>query len=827
MTPEAHGHPITGERRRGGGTYRPPHNPQAGYCRLREAGELLECSQEMAVNLVRTGILEGETVNGIVRSVRVPEGETLATLTEKFFENPGKCVTLEDFERYRFSARRLLKPPRIPGPIVNDAFDFFDQNRIVPTSQSFCELVGFTLVARPIFQEEVTARGLNSRYAPGGRFTFKRGDNEEPAVLARVDPIVQTLPGSQFDPKARGLEKRPHPKFFSLLNLITDDSLLNPMAILTYWYIQQDLNPVALGRALTAMKRVCAAAQGRNLRDPDELRETLLLTLGPEWKTGHHLSYREIGTAWHYFWAYDKFNQLLSDLDVSGRAADFAHFKPILPRGYAELRKAVNRAYAREHSCWAHNKQVRIEKILDNPDALQLVGRMRLEEHQYILACVDKEIDRILASGQMPSRPVAISIPYETRLINEGFERVRQTVHLELTTWDYLLHEVAKKTKPDAWAFRKSREATPTTGRAAFAIRWVGVSPQIPNDKVQIPIVVEATIGNLFSHNVEIDAEQMRARFDTKARLELNTTLVGKLPGVPYFHRASARVARAAQKHLGIILLPLREFTLALQIAQTASCVLLDSGGRYHEMVQLQLGPDKIRERFDEKLNLTIWSFDAIPKGECTPREYHFLDSTMTLVIDMCENLGDYWHKGRGVPAVNLDASRPSLKDLPPAKYVFHGPRRILSHQSLCLFMRFLYLGWHGVKPHDFRHLFNSLAKRSLLSAAERRQIMNHKSAVVNEGYGKDTPSQLAAEGAQHAAFLLERELKLRSRLNAADRPLVEQITYELRRESALLEFHSKERDLDAIERSQASIKELSLRLAEAEATAGGARRQP
>ncbi|HEX8584238.1 MAG TPA: hypothetical protein VF680_07500 [Allosphingosinicella sp.] len=804
-------------------------NPKAGFYPLKEAAELLGCTHYIAANLVGLGILEGEKANGAVSAVRVPEGETLVTLTRKFFDNPGQCVTVEDFERFRLLARRLLKPPRLPDSIIEDAFDFLERNRIIPTSQAFCQLVGFTAVARPIFQEQAKARGLNCRYAPGTRFRFKKGDNEELAVLARVDPIVQTLPGTHFDPKARGLEKRPHPKFFSLLNLLTDDTLLTSMTMFTYWYIQQNRDPIMLGTALTATRRLCAAAGGLNLRDPDHVREALLLALGPGWKTGHHLGWREIGTAWTYFWIHEKFNEFLSDLDISGRAPDFARFRPVLPRGYAELRKAVNAAYSRERAQWAHNKQVRIEKILDNPDAFQLVGRTRLEEHQHLLACVDKEIDRILASGQMPSGPVPISIPYETRLINEGFQRVRQSAHVELYTWDYLLRELAIKTKQDArttsrWDVRNN---TPTSGRAAFAIRWIGVTPDIPNGKVQIPIVVEATLGNLFSNSVELDAEQMQARFEAKSRLNLHTTLVGKLPGVPYFHKAPARVARAAQKYLSTTLLPLREFALALHIAQTASCVLLDTGARYHELVQIQLGPGKLRERFDEKLNLTIWSFDAIAKGEFTPREYHVLDSTMTLLMEMWEKLSDYWHDGGAIPVVTPGVSCQHLKKLPPAQYIFHAPGRILTHQSLCLFLRFLYLGWHGVKPHDFRHLFNSLAKRGRLSAAERMQIMNHKCVAVNEAYGQDTPSQRAAESAQHAAFLLERELKLRERLHAADRPLAEQTAYELRRESALLEFHSKEGDLDAIERSRSEIKELSLRLAEAEATTDSAGGEP
>lgn len=826
MTPKSQEPPKTGPRRYVVSARRRANKPAAGFVHLREASELLECTDYIAANLVELGILEGEAIDGVVCSVRVPQGETLASLTERFFENPGKCITFEDFERFRLLARRLLKPIKIPAWIVNDAFEFLERNGITPTSQAFCELVGFTEIARPIFQEQAKARGLKCR---GTRFSFKNGTNEEEAVLARADPIVQTLPGTKFDPAARQLEKPPHPSFFSRLNLLTDPSLLNSMTILTYWYIQQDLKPAALASALTAMKRLCTAAEGRDMRDPDQVREALLLALGPEWKTGHPLSWRELGPAWSYFWVHDKFNQLLSDLEISGRADDFARFRPILPRGYAELRKAVNAAVFREHASWAHNKQVRIEKILDNPDAFQLVGQTRLEEHQHLLACVDKEIDRILAGGQLPSGAIAISIPYETRLVNEGFERVRQTVHLELYTWEYLLREVAKKTKhdPRTTSIWDVRGNTPTKGRDAFAIRWIGVTPEAPNKKVQIPIVAEATLGNLFSNVVELDAGQMQTRFETRTRFEVETFLTGKVPGAPYFHRPTARIARAAQKYLGITLQPLREFTLALHIAQTASCVLLDSGGRYHEMVQLRLGPDKIRERFDEKLSLTIWSFDAIPKGEFTPKEYHFLDSTMTLLMEMCEKIRDHWYPERSIPAVDPGISSQYLRGLPPAQYVFQARGRILTHQNLALFLRFLYLGWHGVTPHDFRHLFNSLAKRSQLSAAERRQIMNHKSAAANEVYGQDTPSQRAAKGAQHAAFLLERELKLKRRLSAADCPQAEQIAYDLRRENALLEFHSKERDLDAIERCRTNIKELSLRLAEAEATATSSGHQP
>lgn len=801
------------------------HDHKAGFCRPARAAALLKCTSYIASNLVQLGILEGEETNGIVCSIRVPPGETLSTLTENFFRNPGRCTTLEDFERYRLLAGRLLRPRRIPPSIVNDAFDFFERNHMIPNSQAFTELVGFRPVSHHLFQKEILARGLTSRHAPGTRFGFKRGTDEEPAVLARVDPIIQSLPGSQFDPEASGLEKRPHPRFFSRLNELTDTGLLNSMTILTYWYIQQGRDPRALGAALTAMKRLCEAVDGHDLRDPDQVREVLLRALGPELNLGHPIGWRELGPAWNYFWVHDKFDQLLQDLEISGRAADFECFKPVLPRGYAQLRKDVNAAYNRAHASWAHKKQVNIEKILDSPEAFQLVGRTRLDEHRHILACVDKEIDRILASGQMPSTPVAISVPYDTRLINEDFQSARQTVHLELWTWEMLLHEVAKKAKHDARSTSKwdVRNNTPVNGRAAFAIRWIGVTSEIPGGKVQIPIVAEAALGNLCNNAILLDAAQMRARFETKARLELKTTLVGKLPGVPYFHCAPARVARAAEKFLGLTILPLREFTLALLIAQTAARVLLDSGTRFHEMVQLQLGPGKIRERFDESLNLTIWSFDAIPKGEFTPKEYHFLDSTMTLVMEMCDRLIDYWHDGGAIPVVNPGCSDRCLKHLPPGQYVFHAPKRILTNQSLSLFLRLLYLGWHGVRPHDFRHLFNSLAKRSRLSATERMHIMNHRCAAVNDGYGQDTPSQRAAEGAGHAAFLLDRELKLIERLKAADEPLAEQIAYELRRETALLEFHSKERDLDAVEACQTKIRELSLRLAEAEATAGSA----
>jgi hypothetical protein len=802
--------------------------PAPGFQSIPRAMVLFESSRRTLIALVQIGLLQGEQSSGTIYSAKIPEGQTLAKLSGEFFDNPGHCTTPEDFERYQILARHLLrKPRRIPPSVINDAFAYFERNGIRPTQQAFTNLLGGpVLVTRRLFHEEAATRGLIGQKLTTRRFGHKRGTDEEPAVLQRVDPIIRSMPGTALDPSTLGIAKRPPPKFFSRLNLLTNTDILETMTVITYWHFQQDGEERDLANAFTAIGRLCSVGQGRNMRDPEQLREILFEALGPEWETGHDVGFARVEMARCYFWIYDRYNALLGDLESSGRAVEFERFRPVLPIGHAALRKAANAARHRLKAIYGQNRDVAVQKILNNPEAFQLVGRLRTEEHEHILCEVDEAIKALIAAKNPLDEPVPLAISYETRLINDCFERCRQTLHLELWTWEMLLSQIKTKSRHDDRTVGLYTLAPAAkSGRDAFAIRYVGVTPEIPGGGVQVPIVAEVALGSLLNTTTGLDAAEIRVQHEARIRLGFTSPINGRLPGIPYFYKPQARIAHRARKILGITLLPLREFTLGLKIAETASRVMMDSSGRYHETSQLALDPGKIREKFDESLGQTIWAFDAYPKGESTTKEYNFLDSTMSRVIHLCELLSDYWHGGGAIPKTPGNRYH-KRRRLPPAQHVFHTPTTILNHQNLGLLLRLLYLGWHAVRPHDFRHLFNSLARRNGLAVEERMRIMSHISPPVNEGYGKDTRLQRTAGNAQHAAFLLDRELKLIQKLGAADTPGAAQIVYELRRENALLEFHAKEQDLDAIEQAKSHIRELSLRLAEAGGSPQGQRRQ-
>jgi hypothetical protein len=786
---------------------------------IASASKRMGCWETIISSLVQLGFLDGDICGGRVTAVRIPRNATRASLAEQFYNDPGRCDTLEDFERYKLIAARLLQrpTPRIPQSIVDDAFRYLETNEQEPTLPLLRALIGGQeALTRSIYHEEMASRGLKGQEFTTRNFGCKRNENHEPAVLARLRPALRTIPGTYLDPQLGSLAKRPHRSIFKRLALIDNDHLFQSMVILTLWWIQQGLPEVQIKDTLTRMARISSVAGKRDLRDPLTLRNCLEEVLGPDWTTTRDVGYARLYTVNRYFWAADKFEAFLNDVQRTVSTDSLEAYRFVLPLSHAELRKNIADALSRLRDVYGGNRQARIKRILDNPAEFELVARLRVEEHEAILRATDSEIDKVLAAGAPLAEPLQFSVVYETRLINDGFKRIVQTLHLELWTWRMVFRQVyrARKNNPRAHGAWGRERSIRTSGRGAFAVRYVALTPEHPGGPVQLPVVAEVALGRLLETCPMVSAPEMLKQKEARERLGFHLARWRKNFCLPSFRPAEALIARGASRLLDLTFLPIREMTIGLLMAETAGRVMLDSSARWFEASQLQLDRKRIRESFDERLNQTSWSFDAVPKGEHLPKEFHLSEPTMRQILHLCEMISEHRYEGGEIPVTQPSAQHTS-KQLPAGPHVFHAGDSVLMHDALSLLFLLLYLGWDVVKAHDHRHLFNSLAKRGGMPRDERMRIMNHAREDTNNLYGRDTPAQAAAQDAFHSAFMLQREAQLTRLLATADAPKIQALEKEIRLQTKILEFHSGEFDLEGIEQTQEKLRSLSIELAE------------
>lgn len=702
--------------------------------------------------LAKIGVFEGRKVGHWEQFALEPQHDR-QTLMDLFYQKHGTCSDRQACLRVKKAVDLLTGQPQVvpPRAFMDDAMQVMRDTEMDLTPANLGILTGATLtVAR---RHIIDWSASNGDLAPdtASHFSAPSGDHEK-LVVARLSPHLRTAPGTYLAPGGHPDDK-PSETVFARLNSIRDQVLFEAITLDALRLAAARTNAVLLEKSVRAFQSFDVALKSRNSRDPFVMREQLETKLGPQWTVAKKAEGNSCETVMHYLHVHDRLQEYFDHVVPSAQGGFFRPHQLTMPAGHEKFFRQVKNAVVRYQKACAASRQTRIESILDNPLEFLLVGRLRLQEHTVIRDACRNEIDKLIKSGETLVEPMRFQVSYETRLINDRFRRCKQTIHLSIWSWD-LLHErlraASDSTGERPPMYARNQEENPRL-RSSYVISYLGVTPQTPGAPIQTPLITEIadSFAMCSSGNLTIDQRDRQAA--AFKRWEFSEKL-GKPSGVPWFkgnrrhavQEANALLVetRADGADASVVLLPHDEFCHGLMFGHAVVFIAADAGCRTGETLLAPSLPAAYEAITDPKTGEVFKRFESIGKFGKKVQPMVSPD-TFRHLTDLIIESAVRWHGGKLAPPVAPNHHFQAREIKTVARYAFTVAERMINYSEAAALARILYFGWHGVKGHDVRHLFNAMGRRAGIPSDVRQRIMNHADPGSTELYGPATPSEV------------------------------------------------------------------------------------
>jgi hypothetical protein len=784
---------------------------------LAEICRRLRISKEAGVVLVRLGVVQAAP--GFVprpgsgswarRCLPPGDGITKADLFADYHARTGPARTLADFARFGEAGRWLLRMPaaRPPKALFEEAMAFFGESGGLPSPSELASLIGTTealskqLLDEAYGEKRTTAPDIPQFYSPELR---ARLDQQ---LLERLPEPLRTAPGTYLCPRRGHADERPSDRVMRTLLSIEDDRIFLPTAaaVLHWKRLGRDdrrtyVNVLALRRLEMRLDR------GADLSDPYVALALLESMLEPGWRTGRMEDREGLEAALAY-------RSVLDAVQELGEASPslqqtLSAFSFVAPAGDRHFFKAIDAASALLRKKYVQNRQDRIEAILDNPLGLLLTARLRLQEHETIRDRCREKIDQVIASGKALTAPLPFAISYTARDVNSRFSRCDQTLLCRLWTWQLLENVLFERMGKDpeqlkyTWAV-----AERLSGRDAYVVEYVDVSPSIPGEHTLAPIVVQAMQDFVLDVSSSLNAVQLMRKREMCDRTGFNKAKSCTPSGVGTFVGSTRYLARKARNVLGITLIPIEEFTLGLRYAHAQLFIIADSGARPSEALQAP-GDGKLYKAVPAAEGRIFKTYECVSKNELSISVLLHPD-TFRHMVNLFEEVSDRWHNGGALPVI-----RPNLhlheRKIEAARYLFICDQRMINFSEIGILTRLLLYDWHQLRGHDVRHLFSSMARRGGVSREIRQMLLNHESPVTSDGYGPETATEIERQKMMLAGQREDRMAKIRRASEEPTSPEIVELDRSLRLAIKIEAFHRAEQQYGAAEEAMAEVTRLS-----------------
>lgn len=650
--------------------------------------------------------------------------------------------------------------------------------------------------------------------------------NHEAKVLARLPAHLRTAPGTYLGVGGHPDDK-PSETMFARLSGIANTVFFEALTL--------DVLRLAAANTNVGLQEHSARAFGRfdtdlgdhDARDPFVLRERLEAHLGPKWTTAKKAEGNSCETVSRYLHVYERLEEYIDSVVPSAQRPLFRMHQLTMPAGHEKFFRQVTSAVTKYQKAAAASRQDRIESILDNPLAFLLVGRLRLLEHTLIRDGCRAKIDKVIKSGKALTKPCHFQISYETRLINDRFRRCTQTIHLAIWPWD-LVHQRLREVHPPSPkqpVYAANAVEDPTT-RSAYVIGYLGVTPQTPGDPTQTPLIAEVADSFALCSGGGLTPDQSDRQAAAFKRWDFSGKL-SKPAGLPWFEKARRRACRDANALLTdrradgvdapMLLIPHEQFCHGLMFGHSAVFIAADSGCRTGETLLAPSQSGAYEPVTDPKTGEVFKRFDSTGKGSAKVQPLISPD-TFKHLTDMIVESADRWHGGKLAPPVapNFHFQARDIKTV--ARYAFTLAERMISYSEAATLARVLYFGWHGLKGHDVRHLFNAMGRREGIPAEVRQRILNHTNPGTTELYGPATPNEVSRRQIQLNRATSDNMAKLLEDSADGMSPAMALALRELRRAELNVRYYEEGGWLEEAERVRQEVEGWAEKLARATA---------
>lgn len=793
--------------------------------------EQLGMHDQAVARAVKLGALT-ERIDADRPRIRLGGGVDGPQVMEEFYAKIGPCLTEEDFELPREVGRLLLGKRRAlpPQGLTDDAFNLMEKEEGEPTVARLQTLTGTTeAIARRQILDRIVVNGGDAADI-NRHYRAEPGDHET-EVLARLPEDLKEPPGTYLCKKTGCPDDRPEEGEFARLRTIKNERLFIAATLVTLRLAATNMAKDLREKLMRAIMKVDRAGAGRDLDDPFVVRHVLETILGVQWSVTN----RAEGAAAEFVNGYNKicehFDRYLAQAVPRANRGTYRARQLVPPAGAIKFFGMVRTNIRKSQAAATLSRQVRIEKILDEPLEFLLVGRLRLKEHQALRDRFRAEIDLHIKSGKELTEPLRFQVPYVTRLINDRFRRCEQTLHAELWTWD-LAHEAMHAENASLRRLKRSygeNAAVDNAGRAAYVIAFMGVTPKEPGGPTQTPLMAEVAGNFILDELTSLDDEQRARRMAACEVWDWDATRLPAVPGgLPHFPWSRRHTAREANKLLTragpdgkprrVLFMAHEEFTHGLMFAHASVFISADAGCRTGETLQ---APSKrsLYETDQDPDTLEVFKkYKAIGKGGVAMQPMLSPD-TFKHVTDLVIEIAVRWHGGKLPPAVEGNHHLKKQKKVKgPDFFAFTIDDRMINASELATLHRVLYLGWHGLQGHDVRHIFNAMGRRAGISREVRQRLLYHADPLTTDAYGPATPGEVSRQQRNLQRHVSERASTYLESLAPGSSEEMREADRELRLAETIHRFYESEGIAEKAEEARTKARHWAEQLARATA---------
>ncbi|WP_394654051.1 hypothetical protein [uncultured Sphingomonas sp.] len=702
--------------------------------------------------LVRLGAIEGRMEGCWEKFALEPDDDKQAVL-DRFYEQRAPCTDPESCTVVKEVVDLLYGRPQVSPPrrFMDDAMCVLRDQGMALDNASLRILTGASIAVARRHVIEWTAANDEETADTASHFSVPEGDHEA-LVIARLPQHLQKAPGTFLGPGGHP-DGKPSEAIFARLNAIKNKALFEAVTLDVLRLAATKTDVHLEEHAVRAFSRFDVELGKRNARDPFALRIALESHLGPEWTTAKKAVGNSCETVMRYAHVQERLEQYIETVVPAALRPKFRTHLLTMPAGHEKFFRQVKSAVVKYQKACAASRQTRIEKILDNPLEFLLVGRLRLLEHTEIRDACRAKIDEVIKSGRTLTEPLHFQHSYETRLINDRFKRCKQIIHLAIWPWD-LVHE-RLRAAADRNAIKVPRYAANVlenpASRSAYVIGYLGVSPQTPGDSVQTPLIANVADSFVLCATGSLSLDQCDRQAKAFAEYEFSNKLA-KPGGLPWFEKNRRHACLDANTLLTdtrsdgavarVVLIPHEEFCHGMMFAHSSVFIAADAGCRTGETLLAPALADQYEPVTDPKTGDVFKRFNSIGRfnKKVTPM---VSPDTFRHLTDLIIESANRWHSGKLAPPVapNFHFQQRGIKTV--ANYAFTLEERMINYSEIATLARVLYFGWHGLKGHDVRHLFNAMGRRAGISREIRQRILNHATPGSTDLYGPATPTEV------------------------------------------------------------------------------------
>ena len=675
-------------------------------------------------------------------------------LLDRFYAQHRPCNDKQSCLKVKKVVDLLRGRPQVvvPQAFLKDAVAVMLASDMSPTVADLRSLTGASVQVARRHLLDWSADNQGAGPSVSSHFSLSAGDHEA-LVLARLPVHLRTAPGTYLADGAHPDDK-PSEKIFARLNSINNPVLFEAVTIDTMRLAALKTNEGIQDKGVRAFGRFDRDLVDRDARDPFIMRERLETRLGPRWTRDNHAEGNSCETVMRYQHVYDRLQDYIECVVPESLRSTFRAHQLTMPAGHEKFFRQVKNAVTRYQKACAASRQSRIESILDNPLEFLLVGRLRLLEHVGIRDACRLEIDELIATGKALVQPWRFQHSYETRLINDGFRRCKQTIHLAIWSWDLLHHQLRQAVDrplghPPVYAMNKAEDLA---DRSGYVIAYLGVTPQTPGEPTQTPLIAEVADSFALCSPGDLTIEQRSRQAAAFKRWELSEKLA-KPAGLTSFEkmrRHACRDANALLKNIAadgsevsVLLLPHEEFTHGLMFAHSGVFIAADAGCRTGETLLAPSQALAYEPITDPATGDVFKRFESVGKFGLKVQPMMSPD-TFRYLTDMIVESARRWYGGKLPPPVAPNYHFQERKITTVKPYAFTTADGMIGYSQMAVLTRVLYFGWHGLKGHDVRHLFNAMGRRAGIPHEVRQRILNHSTPGSTDLYGLATPNEIS-----------------------------------------------------------------------------------